>query len=272
MFERFPIPDLQGTYLETLAAGSGSYPASRIQKGLVLGLNDRDLSEEGVGFGVPVLKFGLESVFPDSWRMSAENHDGFFLIKADFRMNLVARMAKNNDIINNHVFCWAREKLSKIHREDSRLRGGMSFLSGILRRTFDLEDTFCKIPTLGFVVVTYMIIGSRIDVELKFPLVKGCTELIVLNEQGASCFDTYMDTDSRILMGKEIGSWDEANAKYASFIDPFDKLSFTLKSVEGARMFRGREMATNRLSWSGLAYILPPQREKFAYSIRIGRL
>ena len=74
-----------------------------------------------------------------------------------------------------------------------------------------------------------MITGSRIDVELKFPLVNGCTDLIVLNEQGANCFDTYKDTDSRILSGKEIGSWDEANANYASFIDPLDKLSFTLK-------------------------------------------
>ena len=272
MFERFPVQDFQDTYLGTLTAGSGSYPASRIQKGLVLGLKDRDLSEEGVGFGVPVLKFGLESIFPGSWRMSAEKQDGFFLIKADFRMNLVARMAKKSNIINNHIFCWARETFSKIHREDHGFRGGMSFLSSILRRSLDLEDTFCEIPTLGFVRVTYLITGSRIDIELKFPLVDGCTELIVLNEQGANCFDTYKDTDRRILSGKEIGSWDEANANYASFIDPLDKLSFTLKRVEGARMFRGRELAAGRLSWSGLAYVLPPQREEFAYSILMGRL
>jgi hypothetical protein len=272
MFERFLVQDFQDIYFGTLTAGSGSYPASRIQKGLVLGSKDRDLSEEGVGFGVPVLKFVHESVFPDSWSMSAEKQDGFFIIKADFRMNLVARMAKKNDIINNHIFCWAREAFSKIHRENPRLRSRMSFLSRILRLTLHLEDTFGEIPPLGFVRVTYVIKGSRIDIELKFPMVNGCTELIVLNEQGANCFDTYKDTEGHYLRGNEIGSWDELNANYASFIDPLDKLSFTLKRIEGARMFRGRELAAGRLSWSGLAYVLSPQKEEFAYSIRMGRL
>ena len=85
MFERFPVQDFQDTYLGTLTAGSGSYPASRIQKGLVLGLKDRDLSEEGVGFGVPVLKFGLESIFPGSWRMSAKKHRWIFLNQSGFQ-------------------------------------------------------------------------------------------------------------------------------------------------------------------------------------------
>ncbi len=74
-----------------------------------------------------------------------------------------------------------------------------------------------------------------------------------------------------VLKGNEIGSWDEIHADEATFQDPADGLSFTLKKVDGARMFRGRELVPGRLAWSGLAYVLPPQRDELAYSITIGR-
>jgi hypothetical protein len=48
----------------TLLAGQSrhqGYPTSKIQKGLVISLKGEDISEEGVGFGFPVLKFGDEA-------------------------------------------------------------------------------------------------------------------------------------------------------------------------------------------------------------------
>jgi hypothetical protein len=47
MAERYPIHNFNGAYLKTVEAGTGFFPASRIQKGLVLGQGNRDLSEEG---------------------------------------------------------------------------------------------------------------------------------------------------------------------------------------------------------------------------------
>ena len=93
-----------------------------------------------------------------------------------------------------------------------------------------------------------------------------------MNEQGANCFDTYKDSDGLILKGEKIGSWDQIKANEASFIDPSDGLMFSLKNVEGARMFRGRELVTGCLAWSGLAYVLPPETKEFAYSIELGRI
>ena len=134
----------------------------------------------------------------------------------------------------------------------------------------DLKDAFCEISSQGSVNATYLITGSKVDVFLKFPVIDGCTEKIVLNEQGANWFDTYVDSEGCILKGNEIGSWDEIFADEATFLDQADGLSFTLKAVTGARMFRGRELVPGRLAWSGLAYVLPPQRDELAYSITIG--
>ena len=271
MLERFPVPAFQGVHFKALRARSGNFPSSRIQKGLILCWKDLDLSEEGVGFGMPVLKLGTESIFPGSWKMSADRCDGHTMVKAEYTMNLVARMSKGDNVIKNHVFCLACNLFSKIHRDKPKLRESLSNLSGILRQSMGLKDAFCEISSPGSVSATYLIIGSKVDVFLKFPQIDGCTEKIVLNELGANWFDTYMDSDGCVLKGNEIGSWDEIHAEEATFQDPSDGLSFTLKTVDGARMFRGRELVPGRLAWSGLAYVLSPQRDELAYSITIGR-
>jgi hypothetical protein len=269
MIQRCPLLAFHDTYLKTLDAGTGRFPASRIQKGLVLELGDRDLSEEGVGFGLPVFKLGLQPVFPGSWRMSAKEENGLCSIKADFEMNLRARMARSGKIINNGLFSLAWENFSKIHREYPQLRRWISISSRTLKEKLDLKEAFSEEPNLGFIRAFYLIRDSRIDVELWFPRVGGCTELIVLNEQGANWFDAYQDSDGLVLKGEKIGSWNQIEADYASFIDPADGLMFTLKKVEGATMFRGRELVNGSLAWSGLAYVLPPWTEKFAYSIEL---
>jgi len=271
MLERFPVPAFQDVHVGALRARSGNFPSSRIQKGLILCWKGLDLSEEGVGFGMPVLKFGNESIFPGLWKMSAERCDGHMAVKAEYTMNLVSRMAKGDQVIESHIFHLACNMFSKIHREQPKLRERMSNLSGFLKQSLGLKDAFCEISSPGSVSATYQIIGSKVDVCLKFPQIDGCTEKIVLNELGANWFDTYMDSEGCVLKGNEIGSWDEIHVDEAAFHDLEDGLSFTLKMVDGVRMFRGREFVPDRLAWSGLAYVLPPQRDELAYSITIGR-
>ncbi len=238
---------------------------------MILELGDRDVSQEGVGFGLPVLKLGLQPVFPGSWNMSAEKSNGQCLINADFEMNLGAKMARSGKIITSSLFYLAWENLSRIHREYPLLRRSISTSSRCLKKKLHLKEAFFEEHSLGFIRASYLISDSRIDVELSFPDIGGCTELIVLNEQGANWFDTYRDSDGLVLKGERIGSWNQIEADYASFIDPADGLEFTLKRIEGARMFRGREFANGSLAWSGLAYVLPPWTEKIAYSIELRR-
>ena len=67
MIERYPLPAIHDVYLKTHSAGTGGFPTSRIQKGLILELGNRDVSEEGVGFGLPVLKLGRQPIFPGAY-------------------------------------------------------------------------------------------------------------------------------------------------------------------------------------------------------------
>jgi hypothetical protein len=272
MAKRYPIHNFNGAYLKTVEAGTGTFPASRIQKGLVLGLGNRDLSEEGVGFGLPVLKIGSEPVFPGSWSTSTTEHNGLCLIKADFEMNLSAKMVRRGKIINSGLVYLARDTFSKIHRKHPLFRNWISVSSRALKKRLDLEYVFIEMPNLAYVSASYLICGTRIDVKFRFPAIDDCREIIIMNEQGANCFDTYKDSDGLILQREKIGSWDQIKAEDASFIDPRDGLMFSLKKVEGSRMFRGRELVAGCLAWSGLAYVLPPETKEFAYSIELGRI
>ena len=138
MIERYPLPAIHDAYLKTLNAGTGGFPTSRIQKGLILELGNRDVSEEGVGFGLPVLKLGLQPVFPGSWKLSAKKSNGQCLIKADFEMNLGARMARSGKIITSSLFYLAQENFSRVHREYPLLRRWISTSSRILRKKLHL--------------------------------------------------------------------------------------------------------------------------------------
>ena len=182
MFEIYPFENFPSLCLRAINAGTGSYPSSRIQKGLVLSLAGRDLAEEGVGFGLPIIKVGFESVFPGSGRMSAERLHGFCKIKADFEMNLITRMVRQGHLIERRTFYRVRETFSKIHRNHPGLRKSISILSDELKNALALEDVFCRISTLGSVSAVYTIRDSEIYVDVRFPAIDGCSELIVLNE------------------------------------------------------------------------------------------
>lgn len=250
------------------------YPASRIQKGLILKHGHRDLSEEGVGFGVPVLKFGHETIFPGSWRARVKRHDDYTLVEADFVLNLTIRMSRDGKLIGGQGFYKTKEMLSFLHRNHPLLRRGLSLSSELLRGAFSLGDVFVEVKPVSFVKAFYKIKNCKILVELMFSMSEGCKEItgiIVMNEQGANYFDTYRDSEGQVLQKGKIGSWDETYAEVASFVNPADRIFFTLKRAKGARMFRGRELTPGRLAWSGLAYVLSPQTERFSYSIDIGR-
>jgi len=253
----------------------GEYPACRIQKGLVLVHENRDLSEEGIGFAVPVLKFGHETIFPGNASVTTEKEGDKSVIRINYDMNLVERMLVKSSKRDSKAFYKIKEYFSWLHREYPQLRGIMVRSSNSLRRTCDIETRFEKTVSAGIASVVNTVNAKKgtihVSVDMSNVKKEGFTEVNIMNELGANNFDTYHDSNELFLRGNEIGTWDEVFADEASFIDSRDKVAFTLKKIKGARMLRGRELVEGRLAWSGLAYVLPHKIINFAYDIRIGR-
>ncbi len=256
-------------------AGPPGYPTGRIQKGLVLALDGVDLVEEGLGFGVPLLKFGPETVFPGGATLRTGRDGDKMVVRVDFDLNLVERVGVlGGRGARSGAFRRARGFFSGLHREYPPLRGAIALAAGGLRFALGMESRFEEVASMGTANVVYTIrpregiINTSVDLsDLKRD---GCTEIIVANEQGASFFDRYRDSSGAAREGREIGTWDETGAQEASLIDPRHGIAFTLGRLPGARMFRGRELAVGRLAWSGLNYALPPGTAGFAYDIGIG--
>lgn len=252
------------------------YPACRIQKGLALVHENRDLSEEGIGFAVPVLKFGYETIFPGNACVTTEKYGDTSVVKINYDMNLVERMmVKSRKRIDSKTFYKIKEYFSWLHRKYPLMRGILVRSSNSLRRTCDIETRFEKNTSAGIASIVNTVNPKKgiihVDVDISNVKIEGCTEVNIMNELGANHFDRYSDSNGLFLKGNAIGTWDEIFADEASFIDSCDNIAFTLKQVKGARMFRGRELVEDRLAWSGLAYVLPQDIVNFAYDIRIGR-
>jgi hypothetical protein len=266
-----PLRPLPGICLVTPGSQPDCYPTSRIQKGLALFCEGQDLSEEGVGFGVPVLKISREAVFPGSSVWKTELKGDVATIEAEYFMNLMGRMAVGGRRIDCRTFYRAREWLASQYRRHPELRKGILYGAELSRRVMSMKDAFVEVPTVGSVKTVYSIMDDSVRVSLDLQGVPEGHELVVMNEQGANHFDSYKDSGELFLEKDAIGSWDEVFSDEASFIDSKNGLYFALTRVEGARMMRGRELLSDRLAWAGLAYALSPGTKRFSYTIRLGR-
>lgn len=272
--EQVRIP-ISGELSLQIGDGSGDYPSSRIQKGPVLIYKNKDLSEEGVGFGVPVLKFGHEAIFPGSKSITTEKNKDTFVIKIDYDLNLVERMTiRGNKKVESRAFYKIKEWFHGLHRERPGFRGILMPAFNAVSRICCIETRFNEVVSAGLVCVTYTINPEESTVSISVDTSKvkknGCSEIIILNEQGATCFDRYYDSNGVSLTEGAIGTWDETSAGEATFVDFRDGIEFTLKGIWGSRMLRGREFVESRLAWSGLAYVLHPYAVHFEYGIHVG--
>ena len=254
-----------------------SYPAGRIQKGMVLWYKGQDLSEEAVGFGVPILTRGLQSIFPGEVELYP--HEGSSPIKftARYKLNLEEKIARSGSgTIHNHLFYATKNMLAGLIRRLPLVRGLLTGTSNLLRSTLGWETTYEPNGFFTYIALTYTIdaAAGKILVELigQDFIPAGTSEVIVMNEQGARHFDLYQDADGISKRGNEIGCWDEVLAASASFINSKNQISFSLPQVSGARLFVGRELIGSRLAWSGFGYSFPPTLDHFGYEITLKRL
>jgi hypothetical protein len=252
-----------------------AYPSGRLQRGLLLLHGTNDLAEEGVGFGVPILKRGALTIFPGGLETTCQRREAVWEVTATFEMDLVERLAKaDGDHLRSRPLYTVRDALAALHRRAPALRGPLTATSNALRRACGWVTTFEKATTGASVRVTSTVdsLNGRIRVAVEAAgLPAGFSEMVVMNELGAQHFDRYRDSDGARLVGRQIGTWDEVTAAEASFVSRTHGVAFSLGQIQGARLYRGRERVGSRLAWSGFGYSLAPPPATARYDLRIVR-
>ena len=252
------------------------YPTARLQKGLLLLDGHQELAQEGVGFGVPILKRGAQTIFPGRVELAGRREGPVWKVTAAFGMNLVERLARpGGRSLQSGALYAAKDSLAALHRRSPPLRGVLTAASAAVRRVSGWDTTFEEARLWATLTVTYTLHGAegRVDVAVDLTgLPKdGVTDVVVMNEQGAGHFDRYEDSDGTTLRGRDIGTWNEVTAATASFVSTAHRVAFSLGQVEGARLHRGRELIGSRVAWSGFGYSVPPTLQRLDYSVRIER-
>jgi hypothetical protein len=287
---RFALPG--GLSLATTepsrSGGAGDYPTDGLQKGLLLLDGEQELGGEGVGFGVPVLKRGARAVFPGSLRTVLQDTGTQSAADAP-SLTLTYRLDKVERIGGRERPCaplapldLVRESLSLVYRRVPPLRRPLTAVSTAGRRLLRVSTRFEETTVLAEVCVTYSLVaaadgsgaGLVVTADLS-GLPPSVTEVVLMNELGAGCFDLY-EEDDRTERSSGIGAWDRVAAASARFRSSASGVWFELRSrpdpaAPGVRLFRGREVAPGRLAWAGFGYSLRPGPATFTYTVRFGR-
>ena len=256
-------------------SSNGPYPTSKIQKGPVLVRGSADLSGEGVGLGVPVAKFAHRVVFPGKACLVEQRKDNHLCMwVVDYELNLEELVIfKSGKSIRNENFYRLKEWFAGLHKAIPISRGLVERGNRAVRFTWGLTTTFETTPSAGSVRVSYTVDRGEgvlhISVDASRLSKTRCTEVILLNEQDGSLFDRYSDSNGVELVGKEIGTWEETGADSVTLSDSSHNITLALRSVAQSTMYRGREVAPGRLSWTGVAYVISPRCVDFDYDITI---
>jgi hypothetical protein len=269
------IPLFQGLSLSISDPPSNkqAYSTASLQKGFLIMDQGQELAEEAVGFGVPVLKRGIQTIFPGSAALTWMRHATIWNITARFRLNRIEKFSRpGNSALENRLLYSAKDALAAAIRSLPILRAPLTALSSLLRRSFHLETIYAQAGFTTELQVLYTVDTQTgkvsIDIDTgDLPL--GITEVMLMNEQGARAFDRYQDTSGLSLQGRAIGCWDEVTAPAAWFESRTHQVAFRLGQVNGAQLFRGREQVGSRLAWAGFGYSFSPSIHRFHYELKI---
>jgi hypothetical protein len=272
----FPVGQGLGLQLSNDDENRPGFPTARLQKGFILIDNGRELAEEGVGFGVPIIMKGFQTVFPGKIRFIATEESTCTKIKADFLLNLVEKIGRPEGAgIESRRLYDFKNILAALIRKLPVLRRPLTSASNLIRRVFGWETLYERSEYSYKISMTYKInpLAGSLEVEMETQDIcdSGITQIVVMNEQGARSFDHYKDSSGNFLKGDQIGCWDEVTAYEASFYNISHGIYFTLEQVAGARLYRGRELIGARLAWSGFGYSFSPDSQRIFYRVKIGR-
>ena len=242
-----------------------------LQKGLVLALDGKELIEEGVGFGVPIVKYRDKTFFSSKAEVSIAKNRSAVTLKKVYTLDTISlKKFGQSGYINDAIYSSMRKTFEILYLRHKKLlplfNKTMEF-----RDLANIKTEFVSVRPRGKVCVTYSCQPSAISVQVDYSGVdlNKCEEILVLNEQGSGVFQKYIDSNGLILQSSKIGAWEKVMADNASLFGSKGEISFGVRKVAGAEIFRGWEQTKKRFSWAGLSYRMRPNNGFFSYSVRL---
>ena len=105
--------------------GEKGYPTFRLQKGFRIVDHGQELADEAVGFGVPVLRRGLQTIFPGEVELGCAGKEGEWEVTALFTLNLEEKIARSDSkTIRPRWFYLLKNSLAELIRRFPALPRG----------------------------------------------------------------------------------------------------------------------------------------------------
>jgi len=255
--------------------------SSPVQKGLIISQAEggADLCEEGVGFGLPILQYARDFLFPGSSTVAAHGEVSTGVWWKRFQFDLIERRGKRDER-NVGMFSWVFPRIFNLLYKagPGRLIVQATEKLGMDRRP-GLEPPvrrFIRVHGRGSAHATYDLdvrkkrIVVRIDLE---DIVRpGLQRIYVSNEVGARAFTRYVDSNGLRLHADEITPWAKVDATWAMLYAPAFGVGFRVDIPETCSGFRGRETIGTGISWSGIILSASPSEQSIQYVIHLGSL
>jgi hypothetical protein len=245
---------------------------AQIQKGLVLVLNEKELIEEGAGFGVPAAIFSDRTCFSSSAETLIIDKVQSKIVIKRYRMDTVSKKSWKNIVLPEiPIQRFISDKLENAYHEIPFIRKFFFPAVDTLKK-IGVKMFYKRIKSRGEIIVTYDISENYINIKADLCRLNRTflKKIVLLNEQGSTFFRKFSSNGS-ILVDDQIGAWRLLTANRACFSDLEGSLGFCLRNLHDYRSFVGREYLNGFLSWVGLEYEAPPDQDFLEYEIKIIR-
>jgi hypothetical protein len=236
-----------------------------LHKGLVLIVNGEEIIEEGLGFGVPVVKYPDHTYFAGSASVYADHNE------KTIHIHFVMDTVNTNSLTHRPILTQLKQLANLLYQRSHYYRTLIAPVTRWRARTQLGINKFYRVPRRGEVHITYAIQQHSVIVTVDLSRLSSANwqTVTLLNEQGASIFTCYCDTSGLILNNEEIGVWDLVSARRAWLTSDTANFAFGVTTTQACTLRRGREQQTNYLSWAGFAYEMKSPRTHFHYTIQI---
>lgn len=243
---------------------------ANLQKGLIFLYQEAELVGEGVGFGVPIVRYQDKTYFPGSSTMRIFQKDDCTRAIKQFVLNIVLERKFGRVKMENKAIRRLTRLSDELYMKHSQWRPPLIALYN-LSKSIGMQNSFVQVKPRGKVDVTYRIDPPRVHVKADFKSLEksDLQKLFMLNEQGSRFFRKYHSSNGTTLLDEQIGAWDKVEADWACISNKSGEYGFYLWKVKDSILYRGREFLDGVLDWVGLDYEVSPEKTCFEYDIEI---